>query len=323
MARIACFGEVLIRLSPDGGAGLRDNATLDLFVGGAEANVGVGLSRLGHQVRMITALPDNDLGALALETLGNEGIDTSCIVHGTGRMGLYFVEGYGTENRGKTTYDREESVFARSSADNFDFKLALEEIDLVLLGGITPALGRGPAQAALALAQEARAKGVPLAFDCNYRPDLWNGSDRDPASVLRPIVELANILFGNHRDARYLTGHYGSDQQAAAKSLLERFAHLDVVIGTRRAPFDEGAITVLATADRRTGLSDADPVIIRDHIGRIGSGDAFAAAVLHGLIEGLDDSKALELGLSAMRMKHATAGDMPRFTRRDLGLSEA
>ena len=322
MARIACFGEVLIRLSPDGAGGQRDNPTLDLFVGGAEANVGVGLSRLGHQVRIITALPDNKLGALALDTLRNEGIDTSCIVYGPGRMGLYFAEGYGTEDRGKTIYDREGSVFARSAADSFDFKLALDDIDLVLLGGITPALGKGPAQAALSLAKNAQINGVPVAFDCNYRPNLWAGSGRDPATVLRPIIEMTNILFGNHRDAGYLTGYRGSDQQAAAKSLLERFAQLDVVIGTRRAPFDEGAITVLATADRRTGASDAGPVIIRDHIGRIGSGDAFAAGLLHGLLGGQRDSQALELGLSAMRLKHATPGDMPRFTREDLAQSD-
>ena len=322
MAKVACFGEVLIRLSPPDGETFLAADRLNIFVGGAEANVGVGLVRLGHDVRMITALPDNQLGERALQTLRREGLDTSHIIHGPGRMGIYFVEGFGADDRGNTFYDRGKSAFAGCTAASFDFRSALEDVDLLVISGITPALGVGLTDAVISLADEAKARAIPVAFDCNYRPNLWAETERIPSEVIGPIVELSDILFANHLDAAYLTGFEGDEQDAAVNSMLERYNRLRIVIATRRTPLDGGGIAVLATAGRFEGSIEAGPVIIRNHIGRIGSGDAFVAGVLHGLLGGLEDKKTLAFGLAAMQAKHCTEGDLPAFGPDDLDALE-
>ena len=322
MAKVACFGEVLIRLSPQDSETFLAADRLNIFVGGAEANVGVGLVRLGHDVRMITALPDNQLGERALQTLRREGLDTSHIIHGPGRMGIYFVEGFGADDRGKTIYDRGKSAFAACTAASFDFRSALEDVDLLVISGITPALGVGLTDAVISLADEAKARAIPVAFDCNYRPNLWAETERIPSEIIGPIVELSDILFANHLDAAYLTGFEGDEQDAAVNSMLERYNRLRIVIATRRTPLDGGGIAVLATAGRFEGSIEAGPVIIRNHIGRIGSGDAFVAGVLHGLLGGLEDKKTLAFGLAAMQAKHCTEGDLPAFGPDDLDALE-
>ncbi|WP_370177751.1 sugar kinase [Alteriqipengyuania sp.] len=320
MARIACFGEILLRLSPANGVGLRRASQLDLHVGGAEANVAVGLAQLGHDVRMISAVPANPLGERMRRALDAERVDTRFMVDGRGRAGLYFVDGLGAGRTPRVTYDRAESAFARCGTEAFDLAAALDGIDLLVVSGISPALGAEPAAATLAIVNAARYAECTVAMDCNYRESLWRGSDRERASVLAPIVEQVDVLFASHRDAAYLAGFEGGarEEREAASALFARFPRLSAIIATRRGEGADIAGTVAARLDRPDGDTKSGPVNLPSQVGRIGAGDAFAAGVLHGLMEGWEDSRVLDLGLAALALKHATPGDMPDHSQADL-----
>ena len=225
------FGELLLRLTPPGRQLIAQANALDLVVGGAEANVLAGLASLGRSTRMVSRVADNPLGRRAVGTLKGAGVDTSGVRFAPGRMGLYFLEAGQGARASAITYDRAGSTFALSVADDFDFLAALDGARLLHISGITPALGAESAQACLRAARAARAQGVAVSFDGNYRAQLWQAWDGRPAETLCELVDQADILFGNHRDVALLTGRAvpgeGPDRRAeAARAAFERFPNL-------------------------------------------------------------------------------------------------
>ena len=201
MATIAAFGEVLLRLAPSHGLSLRRARGLDMHVGGAEANVAVGLAQLGHRARLVSTLPEGALGDVARRRLAAEGLDLSHLQTGPGRMGLYFHEPAAGPRGGGVIYDRAGSVFARARAAAYDIPAALAGVDHLHISGISPAVSEAAAEVTLALAMAARVQGTTVSFDGNFRSTLWQGSGRDPRAVLVPVVRQADLLFGNYRDA--------------------------------------------------------------------------------------------------------------------------
>ncbi|MDX1556256.1 MAG: PfkB family carbohydrate kinase, partial [Xanthomonadales bacterium] len=177
---IVAFGELLLRLTPPDRRMVAQTQSLDVEVGGAEANVLAGLASLGHPTRMISRVADNPLGRLALGTLAARGVNIASIASTPGRMGLYFLEQGQGMRASSITYDRAGSAFARSTVDDFDFPAALDGASLLHLSGITPALGANSAEAALAAAHAAKEASVPISFDGNFRPQLWAAWDSDP-----------------------------------------------------------------------------------------------------------------------------------------------
>ena len=148
--RMLCWGELLLRLSAPGHERLLQTPRLDVHVGGAEANVGLGLAGFGHDVSMLSAVPDNALGEAALGELRRGGVDTSRVARAPGRMGLYFFEQGAIRRPSEVLYDRADSAFAKRAAVAWDWPRLLEGGVHLHLSGISPALGAACAAAALA-----------------------------------------------------------------------------------------------------------------------------------------------------------------------------
>src|SRR5688500_19669727 len=182
--RIVCFGELLLRLTAPGSELLLQSGRLDVHVGGAEANVAVGLARLGHRTAMVSRVPDNVLGEAAVGFLRRHGVDASGVTAAPGRMGLYFLAAGAGVRASSVIYDREGSSFAKAEAGDFDWERLLEGAALLHLSGITPALGPRSAEAAMGVMEAARAKGMTVSFDCNYRSQLDRKSTRLNSSHL-------------------------------------------------------------------------------------------------------------------------------------------
>ncbi|NIJ19203.1 2-dehydro-3-deoxygluconokinase [Sphingomonas naasensis] len=325
---IAFFGEVMLRLSPPGRELLLQTPTLEVNVGGAEANVATGLACLGHATRMISAVADNPLGGAVINELRRRGVDTATVAREEGRLGLYFLTPGAGLRASEVVYDRAHSVFATRAADSWDWDRLLEGATRLHLSGITPALGHNTAAAAIAAAEAASARGIPVSFDGNYRAKLWEAWDSDPRAVLTQLISHADILFGNHRDVSLLLGKpfsgEGSDRRReAAEAAFAHFPRLQTIASTARHVDDADSHRVSARVDTRGGAHQTDEVLIAGIVDRIGAGDAFAAGVLHGLIESDDDARAAaKAGLALTALKHSLPGDASLFTRADLAAFE-
>ena len=321
---IAFFAELMLRLSPPGRELLLQTPKLEVNVGGAEANVATGLACLGHKVRMISAVADNPLGGAAVNELRRRGVDTSMVAGEPGRLGLYFLTPGAGLRASEVVYDRAGSVFAQRPAHSWDWDALLAGATRLHLSGITPALGPNTANAAIAAAEAASARGIPISFDGNYRAKLWEAWDSDPKAVLTRLIDHADILFGNHRDISLLLGkQFSGDgperRREAAEAAFARFPNLETIANTARHVVDADSHRISARVDLRNGGYQTDEVLIAGIVDRIGAGDAFAAGVLHGLIESGGDARAAaEAGLALTALKHSLPGDASLFTRADL-----
>ena len=315
-ARVVCFGELLLRLSAPGREKLLQRPQLEVCVGGAEANVGVSLARFGHHVAMVSTVADNALGEAVAGELRRHGLDTAGVRKMPGRMGLYFLAPGAAQRPAEVLYDRAGSAFALAAADAYDWPGLLAGADWLHLSGVTPALGANTAAAALAAARAARAAGVKVSFDGNFRPSLWQAWNGDAPTILRGLMGQADVLFADHRDMGVvLGGQYPQAEalervRAAAADAFAAFPHLRWMACTLRTPrnVDHHALAgVLVGRDGAVALAPA--LEVGPIVDRIGGGDAFAAGVLHGLIRGWAPERTIRFCLAAGCLKHAIPGD--------------
>lgn len=323
MAKLVAFGEIMLRLSPPGRELLLQTPRFDVWIAGAEANVASGLARLGHDVGMASVVPDNDLGRAAIAGLRANGVDCSGVKFGGERMGLYFVTSGAGMRATDVVYDRAGSSFAEAPADGWDWDRLLAGADRLHLSGITPALGPGPASAAIAAAEAATARGVPVSFDGNYRARLWERWDSDPRAVLTQLVRHADIMFGNHRDIALLLGRdFGGDGEdrrlASAEAAFAAFPKLQMIASTARHVEDADRHRLSARIDGRDDHAQTEEVLLAGIVDRIGAGDAFAVGVLHALRRGGDIAEAARTGLAVTALKHSLPGDASLFRQPDI-----
>ena len=299
---ILCFGEVLLRLSAFAGRRLANSSSLVAHVGGAEANVAAALAQLGHDVEMLSVLPPLGLGDLCVGELRRVGVGTAKVRRSDGRMGLYFFEP--APGAGSVQYDREQSAFARN-ADQFDWATLASAARWFHLSGINLALGGKPADAARTAAEAIAAAGVPVSFDVNYRASLWDG--RSDKGIV-PLITAATALFASPQDISRILQTEFADGASAAQAALERFKRLEVVAWTRRSN-DGGHQSLSVSVVTRSERHETAPAALGQVIDRIGSGDAFAGAIIDGLLRGKGADECAKQGLAAAIMKHGIAGD--------------
>jgi len=317
--RILCFGELLLRLGAPGRELLLQSRHLDVHVGGAEANVAVSLARFGHEVAMAGTVASNALGDGAIGELRRHGVDVSRIARAAGRMGLYFFAAGAGLRPSDVVYDRAESAFAQAPAGSYRWPEILDGAECLHVSGVTPAVGPRAAEAALAAVRAARAQGTTVSFDGNFRPKLWATWNDTPAPLLRSLLAEADIAFIDHRDIDLVlgtvageAGEYASAErtlQASARAFAA-FPHLQRIACTQRTvhSVDRHVLGALMV-HRGGGVQRIDPLPVDGIVDRIGGGDAFAAGLLHGVLSGMDDARALAFGLAAARLKHSVPGD--------------
>ena len=320
---IVFFGELLIRLSAPGNELLMQSPSLNLHVGGAEANVAIGLANLGHDCRMISVVPDNALGRGALSAVRGQGVDCSGVAKAKGRMGLYFLAVGAGLRASEIVYDRAGSSFAQAMAGNFDWDSHLAGAGMLHLSGITPALGPASSEAALAAARAAKRLGIPISFDGNYRAMLWEAWDSDPRAVLSELIGMSDILFGNHRDLSLVLGKEFSGEGAdrrreAAEAGFAAFADLKIIASTARHTVSADHHRIAARVDLRSGGHQTEEVDVTGIVDRIGAGDAFAAGVLHAHLNSGDAAAMAQTGLALTVLKHSLPGDASLFQQADI-----
>lgn len=323
MSKLVFFGELLIRLTAPGNELLMQSPALRLHVGGAEANVAIGLAHLGHDCAMVSKVPANALGRGAVAAVRGAGVDCAAVTTESGRMGLYFLSVGAGLRASEIVYDRAGSSFAASGAEDYDFDRLLEGASLLHLSGITPALGPRSAEAALAAARAAKRLGVPVSFDGNYRAMLWEAWDSDPRAILSDLIGMADILFGNHRDLSLVLGQTfsgdGEDRRReAAEAGFAAFPDLKLIASTARHTVTADHHRIAARVDLRASAHQTAEIDVTGIVDRIGAGDAFAAGVLHAHLSG-DDARAMaETGLALTCLKHSLPGDASRFAQADI-----
>jgi 2-dehydro-3-deoxygluconokinase len=315
-AVVSCFGEILLRLAPPGRQRLLQTPALEVQVGGAEANVAVSLCRLGSPSRMLGVLPASPLGDAALGELRRHGVDTSAMQRGEGRMGLYFLAAGAMQRPSEVLYDRADSAFALVRAEHFDWPKMLAGSARLHLSGVTPALGQGPAEAALAAAQTASAMGIPVSFDGNFRGKLWQRWGGNAPALLRGLMAHAELLFADHRDMAVVLGQRFDHPEsagrfeAAAQAAFGAFPRLRWFTTTHRQQLSVDHHRMSASlAERDGGVWRTAETELNPIVDRIGGGDAFAAGFTHALHAGRDALTCLSFALAACCLKHSVPGD--------------
>lgn len=317
---VACFGEIVMRVSvPDGEMPLQ-SPRFDAFVGGAEANVAVALASHGLAVRMISALPSGPIGDAAINAIRAHGVDATRVERREGRMGLYYHIPGGAFRPAEVLYDRADSAFATMAPGDWNWDDLLVGADWLHLSGVTPALGPQSAEAALAAVQAAHAAGIGISFDGNWRGRLWERWNDNPAAILRRIVGKATVLFGNHRDAsvllgREFSGEGESRRRAAALALLDEYPSVQYVASTARRIVGATDHRIAARVDARDSFAATAEIRMEPIRDRVGTGDAFAAGVLDAIWQGSGPEGAARAGLALSALKHGVRGDFAPFPR--------
>lgn len=320
MPDLITFGEAMLRLTPPAFRRLEQAQSFDAEVGGAELNTAVGLVRLGRSAAWVSRLPDNPLGRLLAGKVREAGVGTAHVeLADDGRLGLYFLEAGAAPRAASILYDRRDSSFARLKPESIDWSGVLRGTKWFHVTGITPALGPGPAAATLDALKAARAAGVPVSIDPNYRAKLWSVADArrwlETALPLCDVLITGGAMSGHVPDAETLFGVPVADAATVGRSLTDRFG-LKVVAVTLR---DSGrvwhnAFTATADAGGETFTTRTYEVEVVD---RLGTGDAFAAGLIHGLLDN-DVQRGLDYGAAMAALKHAVPGDLPQATRAEV-----
>jgi 2-dehydro-3-deoxygluconokinase len=312
---VVCFGELLLRLNAPDRELLLQSGQLRVYVGGAEANVAVSLAHLGHAASMVSVVPDSTLGAACIAELRRHGVGVEHVRRVPGRLGLYFMSSGASHRPSEIIYDRADSAFAAAGDDALDWSRALAGCSWLHISGITPALGARAAQATLNAARAARSQGARVSFDCNYRAKLWEAWNSNPAESLREIVAAADLLFADQRALALVLGTPASEPFAQAAALAFRsFPHLERIATTVRVEHNvdrHDLSALLATPD---GTIATRSFALEAIVDRIGTGDAFAAGLLHGLLSAMNEQDSLDFALAAACLKHAIPGDFNPVT---------
>lgn len=304
---VLTFGETMVRLSPPGSGRLEEAVSLDVRIGGSESNTAVALARLGLRAGWWSRLPRNPLGRRIENEIRRWGVDTSGVVwdeEPDARAGLYFLD-FGVAPRGiDVYYDR-----ARSAASGIVPELVdadrIRSARLIHLTGITPALSDVCAAAVRRAVEIARDAGIAVSFDVNYRSKLW--APDVAQRLLEPILQHVDLLLCPLADASLVLGVGGSGPEAA-RELRKRYGAAAAVVTCG----GQGAVACDDHGDRAT-----TPYALTDVVDRVGAGDAFAAGVIYGYLNG-DLDAGLEYGTAMAALKHTMPGDLLLSTRDEI-----
>jgi len=326
--KIVTFGEIMLRLAPPGFEKFLQTARFVATFGGGEANVAVSLAQFGMPSVYVTALPENPIADAAVAELRRFGVDTSRIVRGKGRLGIYYLEGGANQRPSKVIYDRAGSAIAIAKPGDFNWNSIFEGAGWFHITGITPAISATAAELSLESVKKAREVGLTVSCDLNYRKNLWKYG-KSASEVMRELVKSVDIAIANEEDVQMALGiqaevdvHSGS---------LDRAQYEKVTARVLDAYPDMRAIAITLRESKSAShngwsacLNDRKDFLVSRHyeithiVDRVGGGDSFAAGLIYGMLSLPSHQDALEFAVAASCLKHSIPGDFSYVTVDDV-----
>jgi len=320
--RVVTFGEIMLRLAPPGYLRFEQASSFEAVYGGGEANVAVSLANFGLTASFVTKVPDNPIGQAAINEMRRYGVDTAFMLKGGERLGIYFLEKGASQRPSKVVYDRKLSAISQAGKEDFDWPAILAGADWFHFTGITPALGDNVAEAALAACRAAKAAGLTVSCDLNFRKNLW--TSEKAGRVMAQYMPYVDVCIANEEDAEKVFGIKAPDTdvvggslshegyKAVARELKTRFGFAAVAITLRGSiSASDNNWAAMMHKDGEFYFSRTYPIHIVD---RVGGGDSFAGGLIFALLSGYGDKEALEFAVAASCLKHAVEGDHNHVT---------
>ena len=317
MKKAVTFGELMLRLSPEGYLRFIQSEKYVASFGGAEANVAVSLANYGIDAVFVTKLPSHEIGQTVVNSLRKFGVNTSEIVRGGERVGIFYCEKGASQRPSKVIYDRAYSAIAMAKKEDFDWDKIFNGAEWFHFTGITPALSDNVAEICEIACKKAKEKGITISCDLNYRNKLW--TKEKARLVMERLCKYVDYCIANEEDAKDVFGIeadnsdiYGGKLDrdgyiSVAKKLTERFGFKGVAFTLRQSKSanDNGWSGMLYT-DGKAHFSKEYNVHIVD---RVGGGDSFGGALIYSLLNGKDAQSAIEFAVAASCLKHSIEGD--------------
>jgi 2-dehydro-3-deoxygluconokinase len=326
---VVTFGETMLRLAPPGFERFLQSPRFVATFGGGEANVAVALAGLGNPARYVTVLPSaNPIADALLGELSRFSVDTSQVVRGKGRMGVYFVEGGANQRPSKVFYDRDNSAIALAKPGDIEWSKALSGAAWFHITGITPALSQSAAGLAMESMRAARDRGLTISCDLNYRKNLWKYG-KSATDVMPELFRLTDVGIANEEDCQASLGIQAEANVNAGRLEPEQYRALAEKVLSAYSNLKMLAITLRESKSASHNgwsacLHDRQQFLLSRHyeithiVDRVGAGDCFAAGLIFGLLNLASSKDALEFAVAASCLKHSIPGDFARLGRAEV-----
>lgn len=317
MSRVITFGELMLRLAPEGYYRFVQATSYGATYGGGEANVAVSLANFGLDAAFVTKLPKHEIGQAGVNSLRQFGVDTSLITRGGERVGIYFLEKGASQRPSKVIYDRAGAAIAKATTSDFDWDRIFDGVSWFHFTGITPALGDNVAEICFEALKVAKEKNITVSCDLNYRKNLW--SREKAGEVMGRLMPYVNVCIANEEDASDVFGikadhtdvtsgkvnHEGYKE--VAKKLTERFGFKKVAITLR------GSISANDNNWAAMLYDNGEFYFSKNYlvhiVDRVGGGDSFGAGLIYSQINNYEPQASIEFAVAASCLKHTIEGD--------------
>ncbi len=316
--KVITFGEIMLRLAPEGYYRFVQADTFGATYGGGEANVAVSLANYGFDAKFVTKLPAHEIGQAAVNSLRKYGVDTSYITRGGDRVGIYFLEKGASQRPSKVIYDRAGSSIATATKEDFNWKEIFDGAEWFHFTGITPALNDEVAAICLEACKAAKENGVTISCDLNYRNKLW--SKEKAGEVMGELCKYVDVCIANEEDAADVFGIHAANTDVTtgtvnhegykdvAKQLADRFGFSKVAITLRESiSANDNNWSAMLYDGSDYFFSKKYKMHIVD---RVGGGDSFGGGLIAASLNGFDSQATIEFAVAASCLKHSIEGDM-------------
>lgn len=315
--KVITFGELMLRLAPQGYLRFAQSENYEATFGGAEANVAVSLANYGVPVAFVSKLPQHEIGQAAVNSLRKFGVDTSLIVRGGERVGIYYCEKGASQRPSKVIYDRAYSAIALADKADLDWNEILKDATWFHFTGITPALGKNVAEITLEALKVAHSKGVTVSCDLNFRKKLW--SKEQACQTMSELCKYVDVCIANEEDAKDVFGIEATDTDittgklnregyvSVAKQLTDKFGFKAVAVTLRESiSASDNNWSGMLYMDGQAYFSKKYALRIVD---RVGGGDSFGGGLIYALANNYQPQQAIEFAVAASALKHTVEGD--------------
>lgn len=321
--RIVTFGEIMLRLAPQGHERFLQTPQFAATFGGAEANVAVALASFGLPASFVTVLPANPIADAAVAELRRFGVDTSQVVRAAGRLSVYYLEAGANQRPSRIVYDRDHSAMALAKPGDISWEHLFTGATWFHVSGITPALSSSAANLALDAVHQARAAGLTVSCDLNYRKNLWRWG-KTAREVMPEFAKSTDVLIANEEDVQVVLGleakvdvrsgqlDRGQYQNLAGR-VLSAYPNLRAIAITLRESLSASHNGWSACLHDGQHFLTSRRYDITHIVDRVGAGDCFAAGLIYGMLAGLASQETLEFAVAASCLKHSIPGDFSRL----------